>query len=179
MPIYTSYYCIHDKVSKGWTYPECVVWKHGYKSFIVDGYVNKVILTVEIHSCPQGAGDWSEYTIRFNGKEVIHASSGPPATWSADVTNLFMPRRTEDGEQADELKIGFAHFWAPAPAEWEVTAYLSIDVTGTLTETTSTAFTKTPETELAEALGVFIPIMFMMMFMSMFMSILSSFREAM
>jgi hypothetical protein len=148
-----------------------MVEKSTYKSFIVNGYVNKVTIYLQ---------KWGLLTclrIYLNGQCVYEVLNygGIGDTHICDATQYFVPRRTEEGEKSNKITIEVHNAWGYFGWSATISAYMDIDVTGTLTETSAY---KAPETELTDVsgiIGVFGQLMFMMMVMNLLMSMMSMF----
>jgi len=171
VPVYRSWLCYNQKVSHGWLQGYGTL--KGYKSFTVQGYVNSVTLHIENDGGP------SIVIAHVNDKSVLKKTCLPPGLCSVgnqhstDITQYFRPRRTEDGEQSNmfEIMIGNGSL---TPATYTVTAWLDIDVTGTITETSSAKLTA-EESLIGGIVDVFIQLMFLMMVLNLLMGMMSMF----
>jgi hypothetical protein len=167
VPIYRSWLCYNEKFTQGW-------WglggeKSGYKSFIVQGYVNKATLHIEYEG-------WAHIIrVYIDDKKIFERANyaGNVGNQVIDITQYFKPRRTEDGEQATKYTIKLVDLYAFWEVSWKVTAYIDIDVTGTITETSS--YTESGFGGIESITGVFVQLMFMMMVMNLLMSMMSMF----
>ena len=173
MPIYRVWLCTQQEVSHGW----CRGYGSlgGDLSFIVKGYVNRVVFHIENDGGP------SIVVARVNEKTVLNKTCLPPGLCSvgnehsADITQHFRPRRTEDGECADRFEILIGN-GSITPATYHVTAWLDIDVTGTIIETSGAKLTA-EESLIGGIVDVFVQLMFLMMVMNLLMGMMSMFME--
>jgi len=167
VPIYRSWLCYKDKFTQGWFGLKGA--KSAYKSYIVQGYVNKAVLHIEYEG-------WAHIIrVRIDDQKIFERINyvGNVGNQIVDITQYFKPRRTEDGEQATKYTIELVDLYAIWEVSWLVTAYIDIDVTGTITETSS--YTETMFGGIESIVGVFVNLMFLMMVMNLLMGMMSMF----
>jgi len=171
VPIYRSWLCENEKFEN--ILPFSVV-KKAWKSFIVNGYVNRVTMYVEKKGSAINA-----LWVYLNDKQVFYVHDWvnlPNKTYVFDVTQYFVPRKTEDGEKSNLFKIEVINSWAWLGWACRLSAYIDIDVTGTLTETSSF---KEPEAggmaDVSGIVRVFVNLMLLMMVMNLLMGMMSMF----
>lgn len=167
MPVYRCWLAYKSEVKKNWWWIDSPVY-NSYVAFKVNGYVNKVTLTAELEF-PFVSTFWGLKTW-FNDQFIDYRIGGPTLVGPYDVTELFRPRRTGEGAN----KYSCQAFWsAPCvPESVKVTAWLDIDVTGTIEEIGSSESSGFGFEPLVENM---ISIMFLMMYMSLLMGLMSSF----
>jgi hypothetical protein len=173
VPVYTSWLCHREKFESGWLSPTCK--KSVDVSYIVNGYVNKVVL----HIYREGLSGMSQSCKAWvNGHQVLDYFewAGPGTSeHHIDITQYFKPR-SGSGSPADE---DFSHFeievgWA-FTSRWYVTAYLTIDVTGTIIETSSYKGTLEGFGNIDSVITIMFQLMFLVMVMNLLMSMMSTF----
>ncbi|MEM2281846.1 MAG: hypothetical protein QXZ68_07710 [Candidatus Bathyarchaeia archaeon] len=165
MPVYRSYLAIKSPVKKGLWIDSPVM--NSYVAYRVEGYVNKAILQASVDAPPLSTY-WG-LRVWFNDAPIRYVI-GTPAVGPFDVTELFKPRTSGEGAN----KFSCQAVWtAPlVPESVLVTAWLDIDVSGTIVEIGS-----------SESIGygfepimeVMVNLMFLMMVMSLLMGMMSSF----